>query len=112
MEDAEIKTWLLRLLSDDVVGDSDQVLRNSWFLMEAGEDHVASYALIVGLFFLPVRDVRKDTVDRYDDITFYPEWWLAFEDRIAYGALDEKEVGELRAALGTVPGLAKILDYP
>lgn len=70
VEDTEIKTWLLGLLSDDVEGDGEQVLRNSQFLMEAGKDHFGLYALIAGVFFLPVGDVRKDSVDRYDDISF------------------------------------------
>ena len=28
------------------------------------------YSLIAGIFFLPVGDVCKDSVDRYDDISF------------------------------------------
>jgi len=70
IEDHEIKTWLMDLLADDVAGDSEQTLRNSQFLMEAGEDHYALYSLIAGVFFLPVGDVRKENVDRYDDISF------------------------------------------
>ena len=58
------------LLADDVAGDSEQTLRNSQFLMEAGKDHYALYSLIAGVFFLPVGDVRKESVDRYDDISF------------------------------------------
>jgi len=70
IEDHEIKTWLTDLLADDVTGDNEQILRNSQFLMEAGKDHYALYSLIAGVFFLPVGDVRKDSVDRYDDISF------------------------------------------
>ena len=70
IEDHEIKTWLMDLLADDVAGDSEQTLRNSQFLMEAGKDHYALYSLIAGVFFLPVGDVRKESVDRYDDISF------------------------------------------
>ncbi len=70
IEDHDIKTWLMDLLADDVTGDSEQTLRNSQFLMEAGTDHYALYSLIAGVFFLPVGDVRKESVDRYDDISF------------------------------------------
>ena len=70
IEDQEIKTWLLDFLADDVSGDSEQTLRNSQFLMEASKDHYALYSLIAGVFFLPVGDVRKDSVDRYEDISF------------------------------------------
>ena len=70
VQDTEIKTWIISLLSDDVEGDNEQILRNSQFLMEAGRDHYALYSLIAGVFFLPVGDVRKESVDRYDDISF------------------------------------------
>jgi hypothetical protein len=39
----------------------------------------------------------------------YDEWWLALEDRIAYGALDSDDLRQLRAAIGPVPGFARIL---
>jgi hypothetical protein len=29
----------------------------------------------------------------------YPEWWLVFDDRIAYGVLDRQDIAELRALL-------------
>jgi hypothetical protein len=70
IEDRQIKTWLIDLLADDVSGDSEQTLRNTKFLMEAAEDHNALCALIAGVFFLPVGDVRKEDVDGYDDISF------------------------------------------
>ena len=69
-ENREIKTWLMDLLAADVAGDSEQTLRNTQFLIEACEDHYALYSLIAGIFFLPVGDVCKDSVDRYDDISF------------------------------------------
>jgi hypothetical protein len=39
----------------------------------------------------------------------YDEWWLAFEDRIGYGALDGDDVDQLRAALGPVVGFDKVI---
>jgi hypothetical protein len=39
----------------------------------------------------------------------YPEWGLAFEDRIAYGALDAAEVDKLRDALDDAPAFARVL---
>jgi len=39
----------------------------------------------------------------------YGEWWLALEDRVAYGALDRGDVREVREALGHVPGFVKVL---
>lgn len=70
IKDDKIRSWLLDLLSNDMEGDSQQVLKNSHFLMELGEDYISLYSLIIGLFFLPVGDVRKDDVDKFDDISF------------------------------------------
>ena len=70
IKDREIKTWLMDLLADDIAVDSEQTLKNSQFLMEACKDHYELYSLIAGVFFLPIGDVRKDSVDRYDDISF------------------------------------------
>jgi hypothetical protein len=39
----------------------------------------------------------------------YPEWWLAFEDRISYGQLDSDDVDQLRQALGPVALFAKVI---
>ena len=38
--------------------------------MEACKDHYELYSLIAGVFFLPIDDVSKDSVDRYEDISF------------------------------------------
>ncbi len=70
IKDGEIRSWLLDLVSNDVEGDSRQVLKNSHFLMELGEDYISLYSLIIGSFFLPVGDVRKDDVDKFEDISF------------------------------------------
>jgi hypothetical protein len=39
----------------------------------------------------------------------YPEWWLAFEDRISYGQLDPGDVAQVRQALGPVARFAKVI---
>ena len=39
----------------------------------------------------------------------YGEWWLAFEDRIGYGALNSEDADQLRAALGPVAGFDKVI---
>lgn len=39
----------------------------------------------------------------------YTEWWLAFEDRIAYGALDANDAAQLRSMLRVSHGFHKIL---
>lgn len=39
----------------------------------------------------------------------YGEWWLAFDDRIGYGALDGNDADQLRAALGPVSGFHKVI---
>jgi hypothetical protein len=38
----------------------------------------------------------------------YPEWWLVFEDRIGYGALDNEDIAQLRAVLRPPQEFAKI----
>ncbi len=39
----------------------------------------------------------------------YAEWWLAFDDRIAYGALDESDVAQLRSLLKVPEEFARLL---
>ena len=39
----------------------------------------------------------------------YSEWWLVFEDRIGYGALEDDDVAQLRAALKTSSGFSKVV---
>jgi hypothetical protein len=39
----------------------------------------------------------------------YSEWWLALEDRIAYGHLDRDDVRELRRALSPMTVFAKVI---
>lgn len=49
--------------------------------------------------------VRKITGVRHR----YPEWWLAFEDRIAFGSLNGHDVAQLRTSLKVPRDFAKIL---
>jgi hypothetical protein len=39
----------------------------------------------------------------------YPEWWLAFEDRISYGSLDQEGLEQLRQALGPITGFERVV---
>jgi hypothetical protein len=39
----------------------------------------------------------------------YPEWWLLFDDRIAYGVLDRQDVAELRALLRAPHQFTRVL---
>jgi hypothetical protein len=39
----------------------------------------------------------------------YGEWWLIFEDRIGYGALDDDDADQLRTTLGPVSGFDKVI---
>jgi len=68
--DSDIRSWFLGLLSDDVEYDDKQVLENSSFIMELGHDHISLYSLVIGLFFLPMDEIGKDSIDRYEDISF------------------------------------------
>jgi hypothetical protein len=68
--DSDIRSWFLGLLSDDVEADDKQVLENSCFIMELGRDHISLYSLVIGLFFLPLDEIGKDGLYRYDDISF------------------------------------------
>jgi hypothetical protein len=38
--------------------------------MELGEDAISVYSFIIGIRVLPIEDVRKDTLDKNDDISF------------------------------------------
>jgi hypothetical protein len=70
VSDIDIRSWFLNFLSDDVEGDSQQVLENSRFIMELGGDHILLYSLIIGLFFVPLDEIGKDSLDKYDDVSF------------------------------------------
>lgn len=70
VSDIDIRSWFLNFLSDDVEGDSEEVLENSRFIMELGGDHILLYSLMVGLFFVPLDEIGKDSFYRSEDISF------------------------------------------
>lgn len=70
IRDDEIRSWFLDLVSGDIYGDGKQALENAHFLMGLGKDHISLYSLVIGLFFLPLGDVRREDVDKYQDISF------------------------------------------
>lgn len=70
IRDHEIRSWLLDLVSGDIYGGGKQELDNALFVMRLGEDHISLYSLIIGLFFLPVGDVRREDIDRWEDMSF------------------------------------------
>lgn len=70
IKDHEIRSWLLDLVSGDIYGEGKQALDNAHVLMRLGQDHIALYSLIIGLFFVPVGDVRREDVNRSEDISF------------------------------------------
>jgi hypothetical protein len=70
VSDIDIRSWFLNFLSDDVEGDSQEVLENSRFIMELGGDHILLYSLIIGLFFVPLDEIGKDSLYKSDDISF------------------------------------------
>lgn len=39
----------------------------------------------------------------------YAEWWLVFEDRIGYGALDLDDIAAVRVAVGQIDGFARVV---
>jgi hypothetical protein len=70
VSDNDIRLWLLDFLSDDIEGDSEQVLENSRFIMELGGDHVLLYSLLIGMFYLPLDEIGKNELYKYDDISY------------------------------------------
>jgi hypothetical protein len=70
LNNSEMKTWLLNLVAYDIYGDGPQVTLNTKFLMELGEDPIAFYLFLIGFFYLPVGDVRKESIDKTEDISF------------------------------------------
>lgn len=52
-------------------------------------------------------DEKIQKVNRVRDK--YEQWWLAFEDRISYGALDHDDVEQLRTVLGPVSGFDQVI---
>lgn len=70
IRDQEIRSWLLDLLSGDIYGDGKQALDNAHLVMRLGKDHISLYSLIIGLFFVPVGDVRREDINRWEDMSF------------------------------------------
>lgn len=70
IRDHEIRSWLLNVVSGDIYGDGKQALDNAHFVMRLGKDHISLYSLIIGLFFVPVGDVRREDIDRWEDMSF------------------------------------------
>jgi hypothetical protein len=70
IRDREIRSWLLDLVSGDIYGDGKQALDNAHLVLRLGEDHISLYSLIIGLFFVPVGDVRREDLNRWEDMSF------------------------------------------
>jgi hypothetical protein len=70
LNESEMKSWFLQLISDDIYGDDPQVISNTQFIMELGKDPISFYLFLIGFFHLPIGDVTKDSIDRSEDISF------------------------------------------
>lgn len=70
IHDKDMRSWLLEFIADDIRWDSPQVLSNTQYIMELGKDPISFYSFIIGLFFLPIGEVRNDSLDNSEDITF------------------------------------------
>lgn len=68
--DQKLRLWLLNFLADDLSYDRPQVISNSQFVMELGENPICFYAFLIGMKSLPLKDVGIDTLDNWDDISF------------------------------------------
>ena len=66
----KLRSWLLNFLADDVSYDRPQIISNSQFIMELGQDPVSFYAFLIGIQSLPLEDVSMETLDNWDDISF------------------------------------------
>lgn len=66
----KLRSWLLNFLADDVSYDSPQIISNSQFIMELGQDPVSFYAFLIGIQSLPLENVSMETLDNWDDISF------------------------------------------
>jgi len=62
------RSWLLEFITDDI--SFPQAISNTQFVMELGKDPVSFYSLLIGLFLLPIGDVRRDTLHWSEDISF------------------------------------------
>jgi len=72
LDDPEMKSWLLDLVSDeyDIAGDSAEALANTQFIMELGNDPTSLYLFLICFFYLPVGDITRDVLWRSEDISF------------------------------------------
>ena len=66
----KLRSWLVIFLANDVSYDSPQIILNSQFIMELGQEPVSFYAFLIGMQSLPLEDVSMETLDNWDDISF------------------------------------------
>jgi hypothetical protein len=79
------------------------------FILGGSEDHDSGGFVIAELAYnlrLCIEEKRSKVLKMKDR---YPEWWLALEDRIAYGALDEQDQEHLRQLIQPDVGWNKII---
>ncbi|MFQ5753732.1 MAG: hypothetical protein ACE5HI_17215 [bacterium] len=70
LNDSEMKSWFLSLVSGDIYGNDPQSLQNAQFIMELGSDPISFYLFLIGFFYLPIDDITKDSLDESEDISF------------------------------------------
>ena len=68
------------------------------FLLGASVDHDTGGFVVAELVRNLSICVAEKTRKVAPFLSKYPEWWLAFVDRIAYGSLDSEDLKQLRAA--------------
>jgi hypothetical protein len=78
-------------------------------LLGSSSDHDAGGFVVAEL----VRNLQICIPEKLEKVAAfrqrYPEWWLAFEDRISYGHLDSDDVAQLRQALRPVDGFGRVI---
>jgi hypothetical protein len=70
LKNAEMRSWFLRFICEDMYADGSQVISNTEYVMELGRDPISLYLFLIGFFYMPIGDVTKDSVYRDEDITF------------------------------------------
>jgi hypothetical protein len=80
-----------------------QFVLGGWSDSDAGGFLVADLARNLKVYIAQKTKLIESARDKY------PEWWLAFVDRIGYGMLDESDQADLRKLVQVEPPWSRII---
>lgn len=82
---------------------------SSWFVLGGSVDHDSGGFTVAELITNLSICIEEKSRKVKPFLPKYAEWWLAFEDRIAYGDLDDDELAELKRHVAVEHPFARVI---